>query len=175
MTDQDPLSIPPLEGAPPPEDSETFEYSEALVQELLSAVEKRGESAGDEEELNTPLEAESLLRDAVREHASDIHLDSQRDGVLVRLRIDGKVLDGTVLEHLVGKRLGNQLKGMCGLDPVTTYVPQEGRGIYEADGVLRYLRMVHAPCLNGDKISLRVLDPTLLPRTLTQLGLQSAA
>lgn len=40
------------------------------------------------------------------------------------------------------------------------------------DGSSLVLRMAHAPCLNGDKISVRILDPKLVPRALTQLGLQ---
>src|SRR4051812_6903308 len=43
-----------------------------------------------------------LLRDACRERATDIHLDPLRDGVHVRLRIDGKLLDTEVLGHEQG-------------------------------------------------------------------------
>ncbi len=174
MTDQDTHLLQASDTEPPDEEFMGRECREDLVQELLSAVEKREDSA-DEEELQYPFEAESLLRDALRERASDIHLDTQLEGVLVRLRIDGVILDGTLLEHPAGKRLGNQMKVMCGLDSIAKYLPEEGRGTYAVDGCLLDLRMAHAPCLNGEKISVRILEPRLVPRTLTQLGLQSTA
>jgi general secretion pathway protein E len=174
MIDEAPHSSQTSDAEPPDEELTARELRADLVQELLSAVEKRADSAGDEE-LQYPFEAESLLRDAVRECASDIHLDTQAEGVLVRLRIDGAVIDGAMLEHPAGKRLGNQIKVMCGLDTVVKYIPEEGRSTYEVDGCSLVLRMTHAPCLNGDKISVRILDPKLVPRALTQLGLQSTA
>lgn len=150
------------------------ELHEDLLHELLSVVDKRVVSEEDEY-LKNPFEAVSLLRDAMRERASDIHLDTQVEGLLVRLRIDGAVLDCALLDHSFGKRLCNQLKVMCSLDPIAKYLPEEGRSSYEVDGRSLDLRMVRAPCLNGEKISVRVLDPGLLPLSLTQLGLQSTA
>lgn len=159
---------------PTDEKNKVRECREDLLLELLSALEKRGVSV-DEDEFQYPLEAVSLLRDAVRERASDIHLDAQVEGVLVRLRIDGTLFDGALLEHSAGKLLGNQLKVMCGLDSVTKYIPEEGRSTHEVDGRLLDLRMTHGPCLNGDKISVRVLEPKLAPLSLAQLGLRSTA
>lgn len=174
MTDKD-TPLPKTSDAEPPDEKiMARELRENLVQDLLSAVEKRKDST-DEEELKSPLEADSLLRDALRERASDIHLDTQLEGVLVRLRIDGTILDGALLDHPAGKRLCNQMKVLCGLDPVAKYLPEEGRSTYELDGHLMDLRMALAPCLNGDKISLRILEPQLTPYTLSQLGFQSTA
>lgn len=174
MNDKTPHLLRTSEVEIPDEELLVRECREDLVQELLSVIEKRDISA-DEEELKYPFEAVSLLRDAVRERASDIHLDTQVDGVLVRLRIDGAVLDGALLEHSIGKRLCNQFKVMCSLDPIAKYLPEEGRSTYEVDGCPLDLRMAHAPCLNGDKINVRILDPRLVPRALTQLGLHSTA
>jgi len=172
MTDTD-TDLPQTADAP---DGELMarEWRENLVQELLSAVGKREYPSG-EDDLDFPLEAESLLRDALRERASDIHLDTQKAGVLVRLRIDGAILDGALLEHPAGKRLCNQMKVLCGINPVVKYLPEEGRSTYEMDGRLVELRMAFAPCLNGDKISLRILEPRLVPKSLAQLGLRSTA
>lgn len=174
MSDQPPVSSALPGGESPDDELMSRNFREDLVQELLRAIESRGACA-DEEELNHPFEAEGLLRDAAREHASDIHLDAQVDGVLVRLRIDGTVLDGTLLKHSVGKQLGNQMKVICGLDPVVRHLPQEGRATYEVAEGLWYLRMAFAPCLTGDTISVRILDARLVPRTLAQLGVRSPA
>lgn len=145
MTNKAPPSSQTSDAEPPDEELVTRECHEDLVHELMGVIDKRVNYDA-EEELKNPFEAVSLLRDAVRERASDIHLDTQVEGVLVRLRIDGAVLDGALLDHPIGKRLCNQMKVMCGLDPVAKYLPEEGRSSYEVDGSLLDLRMAHGTC-----------------------------
>jgi general secretion pathway protein E len=140
----------------------------SLVRELLKAIEETEE---EEEEVALSILAEGLLRDAVREEATDIHLDNHRDGMLVRMRIDGRVLDGAFLSHEQGQRLSNQFKTMAGLSPVVRFVPEEGRVTRELDGAMLDLRVAHAPCLRGDKLSIRLFIPHQVPHELDQLGL----
>jgi len=140
-----------------------------LVQSLMRAFDAE-EYEG--EQHDTPRLAESLLRDAVREGATDIHLDTQLGGMLVRLRIDGRVLDGAFLNEPQGQRLSNQIKAMARLSPVVRYVPEEGRITHEVDGAMLDLRLSHAPCLRGDKISIRLFAPQVVPRELSELGLR---
>jgi len=108
----------------------------------------------------------------VREQATDLHLDNHRDGMLVRMRIDGRVLDGAFLSHEQGQRLSNQFKTMAGLSPVVRFVPEEGRITRELDGVMLDLRVAHAPCLRGDKLSIRLFIPHQVPKELDKLGLR---
>ena len=143
----------------------------SLVRELLSAYEEAEEEAAEDEE-EVPLVAEALLRDAVREEATDLHLDNHRDGMLVRMRIDGRVLDGAFLSHERGQRLSNQFKAMAGLSPVVRFVPEEGRITREVDDVVLDLRLAHAPCLRGDKLSIRLFVPQQVPQDLHKLGLR---
>jgi type II secretory ATPase GspE/PulE/Tfp pilus assembly ATPase PilB-like protein len=140
----------------------------SLVRELLKAIEETEEEAAGGE---FSMVAEALLRDAVREEATDLHLDSHRDGMLVRMRIDGLVLDGAFLSHEQGQRLSNQYKSMAGLSPVVRFVPEEGRITREVDNILLDLRVAHAPCLRGDKLSIRLFIPQQVPQNLGELGL----
>jgi general secretion pathway protein E len=144
-----------------------------LVSELLDAFvrfEVDEEAYASEE----PLLAEALLRDAVRERATDIHIDAKSDGWLVRLRIDGHVLDGTLLDHDQGQRLSNQFKALAKLSPVTRFVPEEGRITYILDGKQLDLRLAQAPCLRGDKLSIRVFSNSSEEMLLSELGLEES-
>ena len=143
---------------------------EYLTHALRAAVEEREEQS-DEAELDIPLEAEALLRDAVRENATDLHLDTKADGLLVRMRVDGRVLDGAILTHEQGARLVNQFKAMARLSPITRYLPEEGRTTYELEDQVLDLRLTHVPCLRGDKLSIRVLTLSMVSHQLNELGL----
>ena len=156
----------------------TYDYGElrplhpSLMRELLKAFGETAEEGADEEDGEVLLEAEALLRDAVREQASDLHLDNHRDGMLVRMRIDGRVLDGAFLSHEQGQRLSNQFKTMARLSPVVRFVPEEGRITHEVDNIALDLRLAHAPCLRGDKLSIRLFIPHQVPKDLHKLGLR---
>ena len=157
-----------------------YEYGElrplhpSLVRELLEAFSgtEGAEEWEAEEEGELQWVAEALLRDAVREEATDLHLDNHRDGMLVRMRIDGRVLDGAFISHEQGQRLSNQFKTMAGLSPVVRFVPEEGRITREVDNIALDLRLAHAPCLRGDKLSIRLFIPQQVPQDLTRIGLR---
>lgn len=142
-----------------------------LVSELLDAF-VRYEQEEDEALPDEPFLAESLLRDALRERATDIHIDAKSDGWLVRFRIDGHVLDGALLNHDEGQRLSNQFKALARLSPVTRFVPEEGRITFSLDGKQLDLRLAQAPCLRGDKLSIRIFVTGNDAMTLSELGLE---
>ena len=147
---------------------------EGLVRDLLSAIQTREESTKDELP-DSPIEADALLSDAVRERATDLHIDTQAEGVLVRMRVDGRVLDGTFLDPDQGLRLINQFKNLTRLSPVTSYIPEEGRTSYEIDGQTLDIRLSHAPCLHGDRLSIRLFVSLEVPHQLHELGLHNEA
>lgn len=140
-----------------------------LATELPRAIADQNAQA----ETTTPLLAEALLRDALRERATDIHLDSHSQGILLRLRIDGVVHDALLLEQEVGKQLLNQLKNLARLNPVTRFVAEDARISYDLDGKPLDIRLTRAPCLHGDKLSIRLFDLPASPYQLHELGLHA--
>ena len=145
----------------------------ALVQELRRAIDTRS-AGGDSAELDTPMEVRALLRDALRERATDVHVDAHADGVLVRMRIDGVVLDGIFINREEGHRLANQIKTMARLSPVTRFMPEDGRISYNFDDTMMDIRVTHVTCIHGDKLSIRLFDIPAEPHHLHELGLYSA-
>jgi general secretion pathway protein E len=115
-----------------------------------------------------------LLRDAVRERATDIHLDPLRDGVHVRLRIDGKLLDTEVLGHEQGTRLIRHFKVISNLDTTHAFRISDSRITHSVEGRLMDLRLAAAPTVAGEKLSIRLLDPERVTQRLDQLGLSEA-
>jgi general secretion pathway protein E len=140
---------------------------EHLAEQLRQCVQQQ---SSDE---TSPHLAEALLRDALHERATDIHLDSHTSGVLVRLRIDGVVHDALFLAHEHGKQLINQLKNLARLDPVTRFVSEDSRISYEIDDKTLDLRLTRAPCKHGDKLSIRLFDVPATPYQLHELGLHA--
>jgi general secretion pathway protein E len=115
--------------------------------------------------------AEILLRDAVRERATDIHLDPQAGGVRVRFRVDGTLLDATVLRTDQGVRLVRHLKAACGMDLANPFKPSNARMALALDGREVDLRVATAPAVTGEKLSVRLLDRSRVGQHLDELGL----
>lgn len=140
-----------------------------LLDELLEIIQQRREEEGLDEQ--DSLEVEGLLQDALRERATDIHLDTQLSGLLIRFRIDGAVLDAAYLNEEDGKRLMNQIKALAGLSPAAYFHPEDARISYRVDGKSVDLRLSHVPCLHGDKMNIRVFMSQAMVKPLEELGL----
>ena len=141
-----------------------------LALEMLNLIQ---DGSSSDNAVTSPLLAEALFRDAIRERATDLHLDSHPEGILVRMRIDGVVHDATLLEPEVGKKLVNQLKNLALLDPVTRFIAEDARISCEIDGKSLDIRLTRAPCLHGDKLSIRLFDLPSTPYQLPDLGLHA--
>lgn len=142
---------------------------EGLMRDLRQVLE-RAPGVGPEEEDVQAL-ADGLLRDARRARASDIHLDSQRDDVALRFRIDGAMVDVGSLDHEPARRLLNQFKTLTAIDPVNLFAPEESRFRYTLDDEEIDLRAAFAPTLGGDKMTLRLLDRQRLRHDISGLGM----
>jgi general secretion pathway protein E len=137
----------------------------SLLLESLGANEE-GEAADEPSHA-----ARALVRDAARERATDIHLDPEGQGLRVRMRIDGAMRDAALLIPKEGYRLINQLKSLAGIDPVAQFNADEARLAFEDGDRALDLRLAVIPCLHGQKITIRVLDPRQIVYRLHELGL----
>ena len=76
----------------------------------------------------------SLIGEALRDYASDIHLEPYEERCRVRLRIDGKLTERYVVERTQYTPLVNQIKILANLDISEKRLPQDGRILYDRDG-----------------------------------------
>lgn len=112
-----------------------------------------------------------LLRRAVEDGASDIHLEGAGSELKVRLRVDG-VLRTLIELPLVGRdAVVSRLKIMAGLDIAERRRPQDGGFQIEQAGGMLTVRASTLPVEGGEKVVLRLLDPLHAPAGLDLLGL----
>ncbi len=117
--------------------------------------------------------AAALLEDAVRENASDIHLDPLVDGYEVRFRVDGALVDTLQLPPDAGLHLVRYFKAHADLDPAFELRPQDGRAALTVAGGKVSVRVATGPGVRGEKLALRLLPHALTRPPLDQLGLST--
>jgi type IV pilus assembly protein PilB len=114
----------------------------------------------------------SVIADAVRRGASDIHFEPRSSDMRVRYRIDGVVHDTTTVprQHIAG--LISRVKIMANLDIAERRVPQDGRIGLNVDGRHIDLRVATLPVVRGESIVMRILDKDKVVMDLDTLGMQ---
>jgi len=112
---------------------------------------------------------EYLLHYAFEQRASDIHVEPRREESIIRMRIDGVLHPVYRIPKGVHGAIANRFKIMSRLD-IAQRRPQDGR-IRTARGEAEMeLRVSTVPTAFGDKIVIRILDPNVLVRDLSELG-----
>ncbi len=145
-----------------------------LTGKLSDAVRRRGDDVGALSDDEVSHLALALLDDAIRVGASDIHLEPHRDGIQVRLRVDGALLDTHLLRRAHGERIQRHFKSLGGLDPIGAFRPQDARESIDVAGTQIDVRLSTAPCAFGEKLAMRLLDPRRIKEQLDELGISDA-
>ena len=118
---------------------------------------------------------ETLLKHAVLQEASDIHIEPMDKEVLVRYRIDGILHDAMTLPILTKSGIVARIKVLSNLKLDEHRLPQDGRFKIEAESYKYSIRVSILPVFNGEKIVMRLLPETAKGYTLEALGLRSQA
>ncbi|MEA2625013.1 MAG: type pilus assembly protein PilB [Candidatus Binatota bacterium] len=111
-----------------------------------------------------------VLADALKYQASDVHIEPGPNIVNVRFRINGVLEDTLQLPKWVQGPVIARLKVMAKLDITERRVPQDGRLRVNAKDRMVDLRVSSLPTSYGEKIVMRVLDPTAALRKLEGIG-----
>lgn len=116
-----------------------------------------------------------IIREALRQRASDIHIEPLEQGMRVRFRIDGILQDILTIPKESKNAVGVRVKLMANMDITNTQTPQDGRfrmkvGRQEVD-----FRVSLLPTSFGQKIVMRVLDKSNLSEGLSKLGFSKNA
>ncbi|MCL4478532.1 MAG: type IV-A pilus assembly ATPase PilB [Deltaproteobacteria bacterium] len=113
----------------------------------------------------------SILNDAIKKGASDIHVEPYEKTFRVRFRIDGMLYEVMKPQLTLKNAIASRLKIMAKLDIAERRRPQDGRiKIRYADGKDMDFRVSVLPTLFGEKIVLRLLDKSNLQLDMTKLG-----
>lgn len=115
-----------------------------------------------------------LLTNAVNRRASDVHIEPMARHVLVRYRIDGRLVEVERHPDSVAGPIASRIKVMAGLDIAETRLPQDGRLKLAVRGRDVDVRVSTSPIAHGESIVLRLLGRTEVPLELERLGLPPA-
>jgi len=117
----------------------------------------------------------SILIEALRKHASDIHIEPMEKKIRLRYRVDGMLYENPSPPKSVQSAISSRIKIMSNLDIAERRIPQDGRFKIKALGKEVDLRVSYLPTVHGEKVVMRILDKTALAPNLESLGLEQKA
>ena len=115
-----------------------------------------------------------VIREGIRRGASDIHVEPSDDRVLVRFRLDGVLHPAIEARTDLAQNVVARIKVLANLLTYQTDVPQEGRINREEVGAAADLRVSTFPTVRGEKVVIRLFDPTTQDVRLDDLGYPEA-
>ena len=115
----------------------------------------------------------AILVDAIRNNASDIHLEPYEKSMRVRFRIDGVLKEVMRPPLKLRNAIVSRIKIMSNLDIAERRLPQDGRiKLKLGHGREMDFRVSVLPCLFGEKVVMRLLDKSNLQLDMTKLGFE---
>ena len=167
-----------------PENIESIlEYGSTSADKKISALEekikitpqnvKKTDKSIEEEIEKKPVVhiTNTILYTAVTERASDIHIEPKENHTIVRFRIDGDMRDMFSFNNATGVMVITRLKALGGLDITERRKPQDGAVEATIDNRKFKLRLATTSTPNGESIIMRLLEPSVKTKDLTELGM----
>ncbi|MCU1588316.1 MAG: type secretion system protein, partial [Frankiales bacterium] len=120
---------------------------------------------------------DTVLADAVRARASDVHIEPQAGDLRIRYRVDGLLRDIMTVPRAANASAVSRIKILSGLDIAERRRPQDGRAKLTVDGMVVEARVSTLPTLHGEKVVIRLLPraenvPLLSKTGMTKLQLE---
>src|SRR5688572_1016340 len=148
------------------DDSDTLETVKETVEEV-----NLDQLTASVEEAPVIKLANLILVQAIKDRASDIHVEPFEKMVRLRYRIDGALVDRTPPPKNLQVALVSRLKIMSSLDIAERRLPQDGRMRVKVAGKDFDLRVSFLPTVHGEKCVLRVLDKSNLSASMEKIGM----
>ena len=111
-----------------------------------------------------------MIMEAMRQGASDIHIEPEKDSLKVRYRIDGVLGESPSPPKHLQSAVISRIKILANLDIAERRVPQDGRFSMKVEGREIDIRVSCMPSIYGENVVLRLLDVSSALLSLTQLG-----
>lgn len=112
-----------------------------------------------------------LLEQAIRQRASDVHIEALESKVRVRYRIDGALYEKMVYDNSLLPAISTRIKIMGGMDISEKRKPQDGRMTIMVDRQEYDIRISSVPTVHGEKIVMRISSKLSLTKNKKELGL----
>jgi len=116
----------------------------------------------------------ALLSEAIKENASDIHIEPYEARLVVRFRVDGVLREVLQPRRVLAPLLVSRIKVMAKLDIAEKRLPQDGRISLRIAGRAVDVRVSTIPCGHGERVVLRLLDKQAGRLDLDHIGMPAA-
>ncbi|HET9770683.1 MAG TPA: GspE/PulE family protein [Acidimicrobiia bacterium] len=138
---------------------QAFSVNDALRKNTAAnVVTSSATAAGGDQDAPVVKVVNLLLAQALRDRASDLHLEPQDSQMRVRFRVDGALHDITTLPAEMGPAVVSRIKIMGGMNIVERRRPQDGQTSLSVDGRALDVRIASTPTIFGEKVTMRLLD-----------------
>ncbi|MBL9120911.1 MAG: Flp pilus assembly complex ATPase component TadA [Phycisphaerae bacterium] len=155
--------------------------TEVDIDEILANVDEDDVEVEEEEKVNDNVEADAesspvvryvnhIIQTALKEGASDIHIEPDDKVLKVRFRIDGVLFESMTPPRKMHAALTSRIKIMANLDIAERRLPQDGRIRVTVLGRKIDLRVSTVPTSKGEKTVMRILDNRSISVSLDDLG-----
>ncbi len=141
------------------------------ARDLLRKDAVRVESAAANDDAPAVQVVQLIIAQALRDRASDVHIEPQDERVRVRYRIDGALHDVLDLPGSMGPVVVSRVKILAGMNIVERRRPQDGQITMDVEGRAVDIRVSTTAVVGGEKVVLRLLDKSRPLFRLAQLGM----
>jgi type II secretory ATPase GspE/PulE/Tfp pilus assembly ATPase PilB-like protein len=151
-----------------------------LIDKVADEVEDEGLSEEDLNEAEAQRRAQDagivnlvdrIIAQALQERATDIHIEPQEHGLVIRYRVDGLLYDALTPPRAVYTGAISRIKILSNMDIAERRAPQDGRFTHKRNGREVDVRVSAVPTIHGEKLVLRLLDKSGFNFSLGDLGL----
>ena len=153
------------------EDMEEMQYDKEIEKAAVTEDVEVSSLQGMAEEAPVIRLVNSILSQAVREGASDIHISPEKDYVQVRFRVDGKLHDVPAPPKSMFLPIISRLKILANMDISIARIPQDGRFTVKMKNKEINVRASTIPSIYGENLVLRLLDTSSGVYSLERLGM----
>ncbi|HEY3983548.1 type II secretion system ATPase GspE [Cedecea sp.] len=141
---------------------------------LVDNLPKDGDLLADNDDAPIIRMINAMLAEAVKEGASDIHIEPFERSLTIRFRIDGVLRPILSPQRQLAPVLVSRIKVMAKLDIAEKRLPQDGRIALRIGGRAIDVRVSTLPASHGERVVLRLLDKNAVKLDFTHLGLNDA-
>ena len=118
---------------------------------------------------------DSILEEAVKIHASDIHIEPNEKNVVVRYRIDGDLYEQSTFDMSFFPAISTRVKILSDIDIAEKRIPQDGHITKMIEGEKCDFRVSTLPTIHGEKFAIRILDKKIFSLSLGELHFSKEA
>lgn len=141
------------------------------LQQLIHTMPKSEDLLESQDEAPVIRLLNAILTEAIRQKASDVHIETFENNVIVRFRIDGVLKEALELQRVLSALIISRIKVMAKLDIAEKRLPQDGRITLRIAGHTVDVRVSTLPSSHAERVVMRLLDKSVARLDLALLGM----